>query len=128
MRKSKRKQNFLASFFKGFFYGLKRLLRNAVSGLREFFIGDLERNSAQRSPKSLDLQDANFDHRNDDVMVVNRPKPFLFGLDDLPDLDVMTTKDLIAEINWNVESSEIQTAKEEDLTLLEDLLVNFPDS
>ncbi|MBD2178542.1 hypothetical protein H6F42_16620 [Pseudanabaena sp. FACHB-1998] len=133
MRKSKRNQNFFVSFFKQFFHWLTRLVRGVVNGLREFFIADLEQDTFERSPKSEGFNDENFDHLNfdhlnNDVIIVNRPKPFLLGLEDLPNLDVMTTKDLIGQINWKVESSEIQVAKEEDLTLLEDLLANFPES
>jgi hypothetical protein len=43
-------------------------------------------------------------------------------------LEFLTTRELIEQIEWNAESQEILTAKEEDLTLLEDLLVNFPET
>jgi hypothetical protein len=50
------------------------------------------------------------------------------GLDNIDNLEFLTTKELIEQIEWNAESQEVLIAKEEDLTLLEDLLVNFPDS
>jgi hypothetical protein len=58
----------------------------------------------------------------------SRPANFLLGLDNIDNLEFLTTKELIEQIEWNAESQEVLIAKEEDLTLLEDLLVNFPDS
>ncbi|PZO35675.1 MAG: hypothetical protein DCF19_23440 [Pseudanabaena frigida] len=65
---------------------------------------------------------------NEPSLAVPRPKPFLLGLEDIHNLDSLTTKDFISLIEWNAESQEILTAREEDLTLLEDLLINFPES
>lgn len=65
---------------------------------------------------------------NESSRNISRPASFLLGLEDIPDLEFLTTKELIEQIEWNAESQEILTAKEDDLNLLEDLLVNFPES
>lgn len=105
---------------------LKRLWRSLVKALRVFFIEDLEKDKPSRSPRSPIEDQSNLNGALPNS--IPRPSPFLLGLDDIPNLESLTTQELIEQIEWNVESQEIVTAKEEDLNLLEDLLVNFPDS
>lgn len=102
---------------------LKRLWRSLVNSLKVLFSGDFDGDSSSRSRRGYQSN-----LNSEGVIVIPRPAPFLLGLDDLPDLESLTTKELIDQIAWNVESSEILLAKEEDLSLLEDLLVNFPES
>jgi hypothetical protein len=46
----------------------------------------------------------------------------------MPNLEFLTTNEFLAEIEWNVQSQVILPVKDEDLTLLDDLLMNFPDA
>ena len=87
------------------------------------------------SPRSKKIAESSTSESFDDQLImpqpaiaVPRPVPFLLGLDDLPDLETLTTRELIDRIEWNADSKELVMAKEEDLNLLEDLLINFPDS
>lgn len=52
---------------------------------------------------------------------------FLLGLDNLPTVDNLLTKDLLNLINWEVDNQIILPIEAEDLSLLEDLLGNFPE-
>jgi len=105
---------------------LKRLWRSLVNSLRVLFSGDLDGDSSSRSRRSRQGSPSTLN--NEGVIVIPRPAPFLIGLEDLPNLESLTTKEFIDQIAWNVESQEILLAKEEDLSLLEDLLINFPES
>ena len=105
---------------------LKRLWRSLVNSLRLLFSDDLDGDSSSRSRRSARGSQSTLN--SEGVIVIPRPAPFLIGLDDLPNLESLTTKEFIDQIAWNAESQEILVAKEEDLTLLEDLLVNFPES
>lgn len=80
-----------------------------------------------RSHRNEELND-HLSQDGDPPILNSRPAPFLLGLENIDNLEFLTTKELIEQIEWNAESQEILTAKEEDLTLLEDLLVNFPDT
>jgi hypothetical protein len=103
---------------------LKRLWRSLVNSLKVLFFGNSDRDSSSRSRRSAEDTSSHLEP----LIVISRPAPFLLGLDDLPNLESLTTKEFIDQIAWNVESQEILLAKEEDLGLLEDLLVNFPES
>jgi len=119
-----RKQNHSPNqFWHKWLNSLKRLWRSLVNSLRVLFSGDLDGDSSSRSRRG-----AQSTLNSEGVIIIPRPAPFLLGLDDLPNLESLTTKEFIEQIAWNVESSEILLAKEEDLSLLEDLLVNFPES
>jgi hypothetical protein len=52
---------------------------------------------------------------------------FLLGLDNLPAVDNLLAKDLLNLINWEVDNQIILPIEAEDLSLLEDLLGNFPE-
>jgi len=121
-----RKRNPPNHFWNKWLNSLKRLLRSLVKSLRVFFTADLDRDRSSRSRRSVG--DTSAPLNSEPLIVIPRPAPFLLGLDDLPNLESLTTKELIEQIEWNAESQEILLAKEEDLSLLEDLLVNFPES
>lgn len=123
MRKHNHSPN---QFWHKWLNSLKRLWRSLVNSLRLLFSDDLDGDSSSRSPRSARGSQPNLN--SEGVIVIPRPAPFLLGLDDLPNLESLTTKEFIDQIAWNAESQEILVAKEEDLTLLEDLLVNFPES
>jgi hypothetical protein len=90
---------------------------------------DLNKDQPSRSPRSPIEDQSNLNGAPPTSPAsIPRPAPFLLGLDDIPNIESLTTKELIEQIEWNVESQEILTAKESDLNLLEDLLVNFPES
>lgn len=116
---------------KNWLRGLQKLWRSMIKALRLFFAADWDdsysKRSTTRSLLNVDLQEKS-NLGNQSSSTISRPASFLLGLEDIPDLEFLTTKELIDQIEWNAESQEIVTAKEEDLTLLEDLLVNFPES
>ncbi|TYQ30906.1 hypothetical protein [Pseudanabaena sp. UWO310] len=132
---------------------LKKLWRSLVKLLQKIFRTDADKTNSRQSteistgratgrvtsqsPSQLNSQlnsqltsPTDFHEPIDRVSlgVLPRPTPFLLGLEDIQDLEILSTKDLIAQIEWNAESQQVLTVKEEDLTLLEDLLVNFPES
>jgi len=112
--------------FKNWLHGLKKLWKSLIKSLRVFFTADLGGSPSKRSPRSPYYEDLNGkSHLSSESP---RPANFLLGLDNIDNLEFLTTKELIEQIEWNAESQEVLIAKEEDLTLLEDLLVNFPDS
>jgi hypothetical protein len=114
-------------FFKNWLRWLKRLWKSLIKSLRIFFTADLGRESPMRSQRYEEPNDQL--HQDGEPAILNlRPAPFLLGLENIDNLEFLTTKELIEQIEWNAESQEILTAKEEDLTLLEDLLVNFPET
>jgi hypothetical protein len=119
-KRSKQRDN---NFLKNWLRWLTRLWKSLIKSLRAFFTADLARESPRRSQRDEKLNDY-----SDPPISNPRPAPFLLGLENIDNLEFLTTKELIEQIEWNAESQEILTAKEEDLTLLEDLLVNFPDS
>jgi hypothetical protein len=122
-----RKQNHSPNqFWHKWLNSLKRLWRSLVNSLKVLFSGNSDGDSNSRSPRSRQSSQSTLN--SEGVIVIPRPAPFLLGLDDLPNLESLTTKEFIDQIAWNVEGSEILLAKEEDLNLLEDLLVNFPES
>ena len=118
-----RRNNSPNQFWHKWLNSLKRLWRSLVNSLRVLFSGDLDGDSSSRSRQSSQST-----LNSEGVIVIPRPAPFLIGLEDLPNLESLTTKEFIDQIAWNVESSEILLANEEDLSLLEDLLINFPES
>lgn len=52
---------------------------------------------------------------------------YLFGLEDIEGLEDLLTQDLLQLVEWETDRSANLVAEEEDLHLLEDLLVNFPE-
>jgi hypothetical protein len=112
---------------KNWLHWLQKLWKSLIKALRKFFTGDSGESDFRRSHLNADLQEKS-NLSNEPSITISRPASFLLGLEDIPDLEFLTTKELIEQIEWNAESQEVLTAKEEDLTLLEDLLVNFPDS
>ena len=118
-----RRNNSPNQFWHKWLNSLKRLWRSLVNSLKVLFSDDLDGDSSSRSRRG-----SQSNLNSEGLIVIPRPAPFLLGLDDLPNLESLTTKEFIDQIAWNVESSEILLAKEEDLSLLEDLLVNFPES
>jgi len=118
-----RRNNSPNHFWHKWLNSLKRLWRSLVNSLKFLFSDDLDGDSSSRSPRG---SQANLNSGG--LIVIPRPAPFLLGLDDLPNLESLTTKEFIDQIAWNVESQEILLANEEDLSLLEDLLINFPES
>lgn len=123
-KRSKQRGN---NFFKNGLLWLKRLWKSLIKSLRIFFTDDVNENSAKRSPRHEESNDQLHQDRESQILT-SLPKPFLLGLENIDNLEFLTTRELIEQIEWNVESQEILTAKEEDLTLLEDLLVNFPET
>ncbi|GBO51889.1 hypothetical protein APA_3470 [Pseudanabaena sp. lw0831] len=122
-------------FLKNWLHWLKKLWKSLIN----FFTKDLSGFNSRRSPKSQQLSSSRrsqrYEELNDQLhqdgepaILNSRPAPFLLGLENIDNLEFLTTKELIEQIEWNAESQEILTAKEEDLTLLEDLLVNFPET
>lgn len=118
---------------------LKKLWRSLVKLLQKIFRTDADKTNSRQSTeistgratgRSTSPTDLHEPIPIDRVSlgVLPRPTPFLLGLEDIQDLEILSTKDLIAQIEWNAESQQVLTVKEEDLTLLEDLLVNFPES
>ena len=111
-------------------HSLKRLWLSLIRSLKALFSMELGGGNKQRSRRSQVNKKTRIQSNpsNEPSLAVPRPKPFLLGLEDIPNLDSLTTKEFISLIEWNAESQEILTAREEDLSLLEDLLVNFPES
>ncbi len=105
---------------------LRRLWRSLVNSLKILFPGNSDGDNSSRSRRSRQASPS--DLNSEGLIVIPRPAPFLLGLGDLPNLESLTTKEFIDQIAWDVESQEILLAKEEDLSLLEDLLVSFPES
>ena len=58
---------------------------------------------------------------------VNPLPSFLLGLEDLPNLDRCLTQDLLQAVEWRIEAKASLIAEEEDIRILEDLLVEFPE-
>jgi len=118
----------------GWLHWLKRLWKALVSSVKNFFIDDLSREYSPRSPDDQqikreikrDLDEPFF--KGNQAITTDRPASFLLGLEDIANLEFLTTKEFLAGIEWNVERQEILPVKEEDLTLLDDLLMNFPDA
>jgi len=124
-----RKRNRSSKFFKNVLQRLGRLGRSILRLFRNLFA--LDRNQPQQSPRSQNNDAETYDQsylNSRQVSVVSRPTPFLLGLEDMQDLEFLTTREFIQKIEWNAESEEILPVKEEDLTLLEDLLINFPEA
>ena len=123
-KRSKQRDN---HFLKNWLRWLKKSWQSLIKSLRIFFTADLSAESPRRSQGYEELNDQL--HQDSEPPILNsRPASFLLGLENIDNLEFLTTKELIEQIEWNAESQEILTAKEEDLTLLEDLLVNFPES
>lgn len=55
------------------------------------------------------------------------PIDYLLGLEDIEDLESLLTQDLLQLIKWETSHPANLVAEEEDLHLLEDLLVDFPE-
>lgn len=115
---------------KNWLHGLKKLWKSLIKSLRVFFTADLGGSPSKRSRRSQHYEDLKEQSllSSEPPILNSRPTTFLLGLDNIDNLEFLTTKELIEQIEWNAESQEVLIAKEEDLTLLEDLLVNFPDS
>ena len=122
-KRSKKRDN---HFLKNWLRWLTRLWKSLIKSLRTFFTADLNEKSPRRSHRYDALNDQ-LPQENEPPILNSRPA-FLLGLENIDNLEFLTTKELIEQIEWNAESQEILTAKEEDLTLLEDLLVNFPET
>jgi hypothetical protein len=125
-----RKRN-RANIFKALLYRLGKLWRSVSQSLSKLFAP--ARSPSKRSRRSQNIEaelyeQASPSHLSNKAIAVPRPSPFLLGLDDLADLEFLTTKDFLQQIEWNAESQEDLLVNEEDMTLLEDLLVNFPES
>ena len=125
-RRSKRDNHFLNNWVRW----LKKTWKSLIKSLRKFFTADLDGKSSRRSLQSHRYEELNDQlHQDKEPPISNsRPAPFLLGLENIDNLEFLTTKELIEQIEWNAESQEPLAVKEEDLTLLEDLLVNFPNS
>jgi len=121
-----RRNNSPNQFWHKWLNSLKRLWRSLVKSIKVLFSGELDGDRSSRSRRSAG--DSKITPNSEALIIIPRPAPFLLGLDDLPNLESLTTKEFIDQIEWNAESQEILVAKEEDLTLLEDLLVSFPES
>ncbi|WP_271253507.1 hypothetical protein [Pseudanabaena sp. Chao 1811] len=124
-----RKRNRSSKFFKNALQRLGRLGRSILRLFRNLFA--LDRNHPKPSGRSQNNDAETYDQsylNSRQVSVVSRPTPFLLGLEDMQDLEFLTTREFIQKIEWNAESEEILPVKEEDLTLLEDLLINFPEA
>ena len=112
---------------KNWLHWLKKLWKSLIKSLKVFFTADLGGSPSKRSQHYEDLHEQS-PLSSEPPILNSRPATFLLGLDNIDNLEFLTTKELIEQIEWNAESQEVLIAKEEDLTLLEDLLVNFPDS
>jgi hypothetical protein len=123
LRKRSKQRDNHNHFFKNWLRWLTSLWKSLIKSLRILFTADLARESPMRSQRDEKLNDY-----SDPPISNPRPAPFLLGLENIDNLEFLTTKELIEQIEWNAESQEILTAKEEDLVLLEDLLVNFPET
>lgn len=124
----KRSNHRAKNFFKTWLRWLQKLWRSFLKLLRILFIGEQDHpRQSQRSHREQKLNDQS-SLSNEPPILNSRPTAFLLGLEDIDNLEFLTTKELIEQIEWNSESQEILPVKEEDLTLLEDLLVNFPES
>ncbi len=122
-RSKQRDHNFLKNWLRW----LQRLWKSLIKSLRVFFTADLSGELPRRSHRDQELDDQ-LDQDFEPPISNSRPASFLLGLDNIDNLEFLTTKELIEQIEWDAESQEILTAKEEDLTLLEDLLVHFPET
>ena len=127
----KRSNHRVNNFFKTWLRWLQKLWRSFLKLLRVFFTGEQDHpKRSLRSHRNQELNELNEQSNlsGEQPILNSRPTAFLLGLEDIDNLEFLTTKELIEQIEWNSESQEILPVKEEDLTLLEDLLVNFPDS
>ncbi|MBD2188719.1 hypothetical protein [Pseudanabaena mucicola] len=112
-------------------HGFKRFWRSLFKAIKRVIFGE---RYFQHSPHLHDHAEFDSDFPELDqpiskpAIAVPRPSPFVLGLEDISNLEFLTTKELLAEIEWNVESQDILPVQEEDLTLLDDLLMNFPDA
>ncbi|MDG3495550.1 MULTISPECIES: hypothetical protein [Pseudanabaena] len=114
---------------------LRKLWRSFVKLLQKIFRTDADKTNSRQSTGRATGRSTSPTDLHEPIPIdraslgsLPRPTPFLLGLEDIQDLEILSTKDLIAQIEWNAESQQVLTVKEEDLTLLEDLLVNFPES
>jgi len=126
-----RKRN-RANIFQTWLHRLGRLWRSVWKSFGNLFAS--KRSPSKRSSRSQNVE-PEIDERSplssnssNVAIAIPRPAPFLLGLDDLADLEFLTTRDFLQQIERNAESQEDLVVKEEDMTLLEDLLVNFPES
>jgi hypothetical protein len=107
---------------------LKRFWKALIKKIRSFFTDDLDKEKSPRHQEfNQNLDQTDYSNGNSPI-AVPRPKPFLLGLENMPNLEFLTTNEFLAEIEWNVQSQVILPVKDEDLTLLDDLLMNFPDA
>lgn len=107
---------------------LKRFWKALIKRISTFFANDLAKKKSPRHQEFNQNHDQ-LDYSNSNPPIaVPRPTPFLLGLENMSNLEFLTTKEFLAEIEWNVQSQVILPVKDEDLTLLDDLLMNFPDA
>lgn len=124
-----KRRNRSNSFFKNMLQRLSKLGRAILKWLKKLLV--LDRDRPVRSPRSQNNDVKIYEQstlNSNQAITISPPAPFLLGVEDIQDLEFLTTREFLQRIEWNTESEEILTAKEEDLTLLEDLLVNFPES
>lgn len=123
-----RKRN-RTNIFKNAQHHLSKLWRSVWKSFCNLFAPT--KSQTQRSERSQNVDEEIYEQSplsSNETIAIPRPSPFLIGLDDLANLEFLTTKEFLQQIEWNAESQEDLVVKEEDMTLLEDLLVNFPES
>ncbi len=126
-----RKRN-RTNIFKTLLNRLGKLWRSVSQSFSNLFAP--ARSPSKRVPRAQSAEQEIYDQSplssssRNTAIAIPRPSPFLLGLDNLTDLEFLTTREFLQQIEWNAESQENLAVEEEDMTLLEDLLVNFPDS
>jgi len=126
-----RKRN-RANIFKTWLHRLGKLWRSVSQSFTNLFAPN--RSLSKRASRSQNVEPEIYERSplssngSNVAIAIPRPSPFLLGLEDLTDLEFLTTREFLQQIEWNAESPEDLVVKEEDMTLLEDLLVNFPES
>lgn len=125
-----RKRN-RANIFRALLHRLGKLWRSVSQSFSNLFAparSPSKRARSQNAEQEIYEPSPLSSNGRNTAIAIPRPSPFLLGLDDLTDLEFLTTKEFLQQIEWNAESQEDLLVKEEDMTLLEDLLVNFPES
>lgn len=125
MRRRKRRRY---NIFWTTLHHLSKLWKSILNSLKNLFRSERDKHKRQSSINNTEEAyiDSNLSH-NQSISSA-RSNSFLLGLEDMLDLETLTTREFIQQIEWQSENQEILMAKEEDLTLLDDLLVNFPES
>lgn len=125
MRRRKHRRH---NIFRTTLHHLSKLWKSVLNSLRNLFRSERHKHKRQSSINNTEEAyiDSNLSH-NQSISSA-RSNSFLLGLEDMLDLETLTTREFIQQIEWQSENQEILMAKEEDLTLLDDLLINFPES